>query len=129
MVGVLQCAGICLTALLLVKLLGRYAPEQAALISMGTLCLVLLPLLLQVTALSESVASLLSLTDADPSYSVLLFKALGICLLTQLAAELCRDSGENALASAVLLGGKTELLMLCLPLLDTVVTQLRELLL
>ena len=32
-------------------------------------------------------------------YGLILFKALGICLITQLASDACRDAGEAALAS------------------------------
>ncbi len=45
----------------------------------------------------------------------LLFKGLGVAILTQLCAEMCRQSGENALAGGVELAGKAEIMLLCLP--------------
>ena len=49
--------------------------------------------------------------------SALMFKGLGVAVLTQLCAELCRQSGESALATGVEGAGRAELLLLCLPLL------------
>ena len=51
----------------------------------------------------------------------LLMRALGVALLTQLCAELCRQSGEGSIASGVELAGRAELLLMALP-------QLQELL-
>ena len=47
----------------------------------------------------------------------LLFKGLGVTVLTQLCADLCRQTGEGTLASGVEMAGRAELLVLCLPLL------------
>ena len=55
----------------------------------------------------------------------LLLRGLGVAVLTQICADLCRQSAEPTLASGVELAGKAELLLLCLPqlkhLLDTAV--------
>ncbi len=51
----------------------------------------------------------------------LLFKGLGVGVLTQLCADLCRQSGEGSLASGVEMAGKAELLLLCLPMLRELV--------
>jgi stage III sporulation protein AD len=58
----------------------------------------------------------------------LLIRGLGIALLTQLCADLCRQSGEASLAGGVELAGKAELLLLCLPLLKELIVIAQELL-
>ena len=50
------------------------------------------------------------------TYVSIVFKALGVCLLTQLAADACRDAGETGLAAKAELTGKFALLTLALPL-------------
>lgn len=47
----------------------------------------------------------------------LMIKGLGVAMLTQFCADLCRQSGEASLANSVELAGKAELLLLCLPML------------
>ncbi len=47
-------------------------------------------------------------------------KALLIALLCQLTAEICRDFGENSIASKVELGGKIAIIYLSIPLVKEV---------
>lgn len=47
--------------------------------------------------------------------ATLLFKGLGVAVLTQVCADFCRQSGEGQLANGVEFAGKAELLLLCLP--------------
>lgn len=47
-------------------------------------------------------------------------KSLGVCVITQLAADICRDSGQAAAASRVELGGRLAVLVMLLPLLGNV---------
>ena len=49
-------------------------------------------------------------------YAEFLLKALGIAVLSQVAADICRDAGESGIGNGVELAGKIELLILCLPL-------------
>lgn len=49
--------------------------------------------------------------------STLLLKGLGVGVLTQTCADLCRQTGEGTLAGGVETAGRAELLLLCLPLL------------
>jgi len=55
----------------------------------------------------------------NSSYTMLV-KALGICITTQLAADICRDSGSSSLANTVELGGRLLVLGLTLPLLKSI---------
>jgi hypothetical protein len=50
----------------------------------------------------------------------MLVKALGVCVTTQLAADVCRDSGSGSLANIVELGGRLLVLGLSLPLLKSI---------
>ena len=50
----------------------------------------------------------------------MLVKALGICITSQLAADICRDSGSASLANIVELGGRLLVLGLTLPLLQSI---------
>ena len=60
-------------------------------------------------------------------YAALLFKALGLAILTQICAEICKESGESGIASAVELVGKIEILLLCIPLINEILTLAKNL--
>ena len=61
-------------------------------------------------------------------YSAILFKALGIAVLTGCCSEICRECGESAAANGVELTGKVEILLLCLPLINEILTAAQGLL-
>lgn len=66
--------------------------------------------------------------DALASYAGLLLKALGIAVMTQCCAELCRECGESAAANGMELIGKIELLLLSLPLVNEILSGAESLL-
>ena len=57
---------------------------------------------------------------ASGGISVML-KGLGICVFCQLTADICRECGQNAVASKVVLAGKLGILLLALPLIRDIV--------
>jgi len=50
-------------------------------------------------------------------YATPLIKSLGVAILAGISADICRDCGENAVASSVELVGKAEILIISLPML------------
>ncbi|MCI8443529.1 MAG: stage III sporulation protein AD [Provencibacterium sp.] len=108
--------GLGVTAVALIVLLRQYRPEYALLCSV--LCSVLIfaaVLSGLLPALSELENWLYSLS-VKGEYTAVLFKALGICFITQIACDSCRDAGESAIASKIELAGKFALVVLALPM-------------
>lgn len=66
--------------------------------------------------------------SALSEYSAILIKALGIAVLTHITAEVCRDCGNSSAASYVELAGKLEILILCLPLVASILRTAEEIL-
>jgi stage III sporulation protein AD len=94
----------------------------AVLVGMGALILAML------SPLIAYLKELMIQSGIQSSHGELLFKAMGIALLTQFCADVCRESGESGAASTVELTGKMEILLLCLPLLEEILSAARELL-
>lgn len=67
-------------------------------------------------------------TNLPSAYLTILWKALGICYLTGIAGDLCQDCGESALARTVELWGRLSLVLLSLPLLETLLQMVTEVL-
>ena len=62
------------------------------------------------------------------SYSGVLLRVLAVAIVTHVTAGICRDCGETTLASYAELGGKIEILILCLPLMREIIERAMELL-
>ena len=53
------------------------------------------------------------------TYFRLLIKIIGITYLAEFSADLCKDAGANTLASQIELVGKLSILVLCMPVLTS----------
>ena len=73
-----------------------------------------------VLPLLKDLRDMLQQSGLSGEYIQILFKALGVCVITQLAADACRDAGEQSLAAKAELAGKWMLLTLSLPLFQKV---------
>lgn len=107
---------IALAAAFLAVVLRRYAPEQALILGLLAGALVLMAALTNAAPMLSDVRALFSESGIPNEYVTVLFKALGTCLLTQLASDACRDAGEQGLAAKAELAGKLSMLTLALPL-------------
>ncbi len=67
-------------------------------------------------------------SSALSEYAGILIKALGITVLTHITSEVCRDCGNSSAASYVELAGKLEILLLCLPLVSSILGTAAEIL-
>ncbi|MDE5992892.1 MAG: stage III sporulation AC/AD family protein [Oscillospiraceae bacterium] len=119
MINIVSVAGICIIASVLCKLFGAAGSEYALYIKIAAAAAVLSVVIMFVSPVAEAIRGLYARAGADGEYLTILFKALGICYITQFACDICRDSGENALATQAELAGKLSLLILALPLFDS----------
>lgn len=103
-------------AAFLAVILRRYAPENALAVGLVAGVLLLAVSLAEAVPLFRELTDLLDAGGVSREYVSILFRALGLCLLTQLAADACRDAGEQGLASKTEFAGKLSLLTLALPL-------------
>lgn len=87
----------------------------------GTAAMSLISPLLRFLSLFEEM-------EALREWIALPIKALGIAILTQICADICKESGENSLGNGVELVGKLEILLLCLPLMEQILSVAKELL-
>lgn len=126
MVTVLQISGLCLIAVLFTTLLRRHSPEQAVLLSLLLACGITLSAGVALSPILAQLDAMLAGSGLSAEETAVIGKAAGICCLTQLAADVCRDSGEGAMATAVTLAGKTALLVLALPLAEVLLNLIRE---
>ena len=118
-------AGLVGTVLALI--LGQYRPEFRMLVTAAVTLLLMAMVLEQLSPVLEQLRSTMELTGLTGDYAAILFKAVGICLLTQLAGDVCRDSGESSIASKIELAGRAAILLTAMPLIQEVLAWAWEL--
>lgn len=114
--NILKIAGITVAACFAAVLLRRERPEQAVAVSLLGGAVILAVVISALSPVLREIQALVHTATGTAAYTNVIFRALGICLLTQLAADTCRDAGEAALAAKTELAGKGLLLGVSLPL-------------
>ena len=105
---------------LLYALLRQIKPEIAPLIVIAGPGFIFLSLSGKLLDVTDSVDSMMTLAGLDEENVSLLMKALGICVVTQFAADICYDNSCSSLAAAVELAGRIGALSLAMPMIKTV---------
>ena len=118
--NVVGIAGIAVCAAVIASMLRRYHQEYAVLLGIAAGVVILLEIFANIAPVMRQIGTLLSATGISAGYAVILLKTLGVCFLTQFAADACRDAQENALAAKVELGGKIAIVVLALPLFEQI---------
>ena len=115
-VGMLLC-GALLSAVLRVQ-----RPELALCLSLLAGALTVGLLLRQLTPLVAALRRMTALGGAGEDGLGVVLRGAGICLVTRLAADTCRDAGDTALAGKAELTGRILLLLLAVPLYERILT-------
>lgn len=95
--------------------LRKYNGEISALIIISAvvlMCLIALPVLSQ---LFGSVTDLMSAANIKNEYISILIKSLGICYITQISVDICKENGSQSVASQLEIAGKLIILLLAIP--------------
>lgn len=107
------------TALIYV-LIRNIKPEIAPLVLLGGTAVILLTLADGLLEVSGRVDEMMELAGIEKENVSVLMKSLGICVVTQFAADICYDNSCSSIAAAVELAGRIGAISLAMPLLQSV---------
>ncbi len=110
--------GLLLCAAMLAVLLRAQRPELAMGLGLAAAAVVAMLLVRQIAPLISTMRRMLTLTSLPTEGFGVVLKAAGVCLLTQITADTCRDAGETALAAKAELAGRVLMLVLAVPLFE-----------
>ena len=120
--NILSIIGIGLVAAMLALVLRQARPEFAMLVSLAASVVILLLVCRDIVPVIDQIQAMLDASSMPREYVSVLFRALGICFLTQVACDTCKDAGEGAIASKVEMAGKVLVLVTSLPLFQQVLS-------
>ena len=90
--------------------------EIALMLSISCGVIILVSLLSQISEIISTVNSIVAASNMNIEYIKILLKVIGISLLTEFAVSVCKESGQQGIASNVLLAGKIMITVISLPL-------------
>lgn len=118
--NIISICAVGIVATVICILLKKQNPEFSMLISIAAGVFILVRIFLNITPAISQINGLLLSTKLSSEYFLILFKALGICFLTQFASDSCKDAGESALSSKIELAGKISIVLISLPLFEKI---------
>ncbi len=113
--GVAVCAVICIT------LLKNHKGELASSVGIFTSVILVSAAIGEFTPAFDFVSEAVSKTGFS-GYFTTLMKAMGVTMTVQFTSEVCRDCGESGIASKLELAGKAEVMILCLPFIEELIS-------
>lgn len=119
--------GIALISVSICVILQKTNPEFSMLISLTASTLIFLIIFLNLRPVIDTIDRYINNFNLNNVYILTILKSLGICYLTQIASETCKDCGFNSIASKVELGGKIAIILLTLPMLESLVKNIEKL--
>lgn len=108
--------GIGIVGTAIAVLMKQYKPEYALMISLLVGVLIFTAVAEGIKPVLEELDGILQSTQVPGAYIEILLKALGICFITQIACDTCKDAGQEAISTKLETAGKLAILVLSLPL-------------
>lgn len=117
---ILKVVSVAVIAVFLSIIVRHYRAEYSIFIALGATAVIWVMLSDTLEKMLDSMRLMLSGTGIDNDYISIVFKTLGICILTQIASDICRDCGESALATKTELAGKIVILTVAMPMITSI---------
>lgn len=116
----IKIAVVTLTTLILVIFLKRTNKEFAFILTFAAALILFSIVISDFFDVVNRIYTISSGIENLNSYITLMVKILGITLITQFIIDLCKDSGENALATQTEIASKIIILIMVMPLFEAV---------
>lgn len=125
---ILQIVGIGLIAAVLSITLKQEKPEMALFIGIAAGALILLLLIGEIRDIVIFIQRTAAQANIDFMYLSTILKVIGIAYIAEFGSQICKDAGENAIASKIELGGKLIILILTIPILTALIEVITDIL-
>lgn len=119
-----QIAAIGLAGTLLSLAVRSYRPEFSVYISIACGIILFMTVIAQFSDILSVVSDVFSCSGYANSYFPVLLKILAIAYLTDLISQVCRDAGENGIASKTEMAGKIFILYASLPVFTSILSMI-----
>ena len=121
---IFQIVGIALIAVFIILLLKQYKPEFVVHISIIAGVLIFSMIVPKLSAVIELLNNFSDKLGVNSQFFSILLKITGIAYMSEFATNMCKDSGESAIASKVELGAKVIIIAMSIPILGAVIETL-----
>ena len=115
---IVKIIGIGFIALIIIVIIKQYKPEFAMYVSIIAGTIIIFLSLDKIIGIINLLKNLSNKTGINAEYLGVLLKITGIAILTEFAVTICKDSGENAIASKIDFGGTIIVISMSIPIIS-----------
>lgn len=116
---IIKITGIGLISLIIIIIVKQYKPEFAIYVSLMAGVLIFTLVFSKISDVISLLNSLVNKSSINSKFIALLIKITGIAILTEFAVSICKDSGENAIANKIDIGGKVMIVTVSIPIISS----------
>jgi len=113
--------GVGLVAAIAIIVVKQVKPEIAMIIAIASSLVILLLLIEMLSSVTQIFEVLVNKTGINKDLFTSVLKMIGIGYITDFSANICVDSGNNAIADKIILAGKITILVLALPIISSLI--------
>lgn len=118
--SIFNISGAAIVTAVIAIVMRQQKQEYSTFIGIAAGALLLLFAIVNLSPVFDFMNGLADLAKLPQGHAAILFKTLGVCYVTQFAADVCRDAGETGIAGKVELAGKVIVLVLAMPMFESV---------
>jgi len=116
---IIQIVIFCIIATIIIVMLKAHRPEIAVQASLAVGVIVFALIISRLSPIFDFIKIYTGKANINSQYIPVLIKIVGIAYITEFGAEVCRDAGENSIASKVEMAGKVLITILAVPIVTT----------
>lgn len=117
---IFRIAAIGLCGVVVSSIVKGYKPEFATYIVIATVMVIFIMIIYKLTSVFEFLGSIYDQISYGKSFFPIILKVLAVAYIADFTAQICRDSGETAIAGKVELAGKVMIFYLAIPVIMAV---------
>jgi stage III sporulation protein AD len=123
-VEIWQIVGLALIVTVISVVLKQIRPEIALQLTILTGASIFILILSKIKVIVELLQTLADQANISSYYLMIILKIVGVAYLAEFGAQICRDAGENSLATKIELAAKVGVIVLAIPIIVAITESL-----
>ncbi len=125
---VIKIIGIGFISLIIIIIIKQYKPEFAIYVSIVSGIIIIYMIFYKLEGIINLLKMISNKSGINNNFLDLLLKITGIAFLAEFAINLCKDSGEGAIASKIEMGTKVVIVSMSIPIISSLLEIITKLL-
>lgn len=108
--NILSIIGITLIILVISIFMKRYSPEFYLIFNICSISILFILVIPYIKDIISEFQNLFYISNISNNFQKIILKVIGICIVSQIASDICKDSGNLAIANSMSIFGKLSII-------------------